>query len=205
MHHILHIDERDVLTAETDSEVAMRLDALGHEEIVFLTRTIDSSGAENDIGKTVLSMRTGSFRLIVFTLVEAFQKLLGQQFALPVGRIGPGRVALTNLLVRLLLTNSSEDAERTEIDKTPDGHLKGDERPYQILRSLGVSTEKVLFVKTFRHACGMHDIVEGMARELFLQPLLRPEIQFDEVDTTVLQPLARAARPDGSPHFQSSS
>ena len=49
LNHILHIDKGDVLLLVAHSEVAVLLDALGHQEIVTLTRAIDSRRTQNNI------------------------------------------------------------------------------------------------------------------------------------------------------------
>ena len=48
----------------------------------------------------------------------------------------------------------------------------------------------------------MHHIVELVAAQLFLQPLLRREVQLDEVDALVLQELPRAAATHSSPRLE---
>ena len=70
-----------------------------------------------------------------------------------------------------------------------------------MFRSLGVHRIELLFTKTFRNTSSMNHIIEDMILKLFLQIVLRRKIQFNEMDTFILQPFARTASPDGCPYF----
>ena len=51
LYHIGNIDESDILTLETNREIDMVLDTMYLHEIVTLTRTIDTSRTEDDVGE----------------------------------------------------------------------------------------------------------------------------------------------------------
>ena len=53
LYHVLYIYKSDVLTLESYSKVNMLLDALRHEKIIFLPRTINSCRAEDDIREVI--------------------------------------------------------------------------------------------------------------------------------------------------------
>ena len=53
LYYVLYIYKGDVLALESYSKVNMLLDALCHEEIIFLSRTVNSCRAEDDIRKVV--------------------------------------------------------------------------------------------------------------------------------------------------------
>ena len=56
-----------------------------------------------------------------------------------------------------------------------------------MLGTLCVDAMEVGLVQTLRHTGGMYHVVELMLLQLFYQLLLRREVEFDEVDTLVLQ------------------
>ena len=188
LHHVAHIDERDVLPTESHGEVGVCLDALGHQEIVFFARTIDARRPEHDVGE------------IVANRVEI---LLGLQLAFSVGGVGLRNVGLANFLIRLLLADRAEDAERTEIDKALQWHLQLQQRVDKVTRAVGVHTEEIFLVQAFRHASSMHHIVELLPLHLLHELLFRREVEFDEVDALVFQKLARTGLANRSPHFHS--
>lgn len=53
LYYVLYIYKGDVLALESYSKVNMLLDALRHEEIIFLPRTVNSSRAEDDIREVI--------------------------------------------------------------------------------------------------------------------------------------------------------
>ena len=53
LYYVLYIYKGDVLALESYCKVNMLLDALRHEKIIFLSRTINSCRAKDDIRKVV--------------------------------------------------------------------------------------------------------------------------------------------------------
>ena len=53
LYHVLYIYKSDVLALESYSKVNMLLDALRHEKIIFLPRTVNSCRAEDDIREVI--------------------------------------------------------------------------------------------------------------------------------------------------------
>ena len=183
LNDVFHVDEGDVLTLEAYGEVNMALDALGHEEIVFLARTVDSGGAQHHAGE----------------VSERAEEVLGFELALTVGGVGLRTVRFADFFVGLLFAYGTEDAERTEVDELAEGRLCGDERAGQVFGSFGVDGVEVGFVQALGHARGMHHVVELVAVELSAQLFLAGQVQLQEVDAVVLQPFARTAAAHGSP------
>ena len=161
----------------------MTFDALGHEEVVFLAWTVDSGGPKHHVGE----------------VAECAEEAFGFELALSIGGVGLRMVGFADFFVRLLFAYGTEDAERTEVDEFAEGPLCGDERAGQVFGSFGVDGVEVCFVQAFRHACGMHHVVELVPGELLAQLLLAGQVQLQEVDAAVLQPFARTAAAHGSP------
>lgn len=133
-------------------------DAFRHDIIVFLPRTIDSRWAQHDIVEVV---------------ADGVEKLLGHELALAVGRVRSRRVALVNLLVRLLLLDGSEDAQTAHVDEALEWHVELEDSVDKVLRTLIVDLEEVVSVQAFRHACRMDDIVKVVAAQLFDECVFR--------------------------------
>ena len=53
LYYVLYIYKGDVLALESYSKVNMLLDALRHEKIIFLPRTVNSCRAEDDIREVI--------------------------------------------------------------------------------------------------------------------------------------------------------
>ena len=157
LHHILNIDEGDILTLVSYSKVYMLLDALCHQEIVFLSRTIHAGRSQDDIGEVVADAVKIAFCL---------------QLALAVCRVWSRHIILTDFLIRQLLTDGSEDAERTDEDKSLDRHPKMQDGIHQVFGSLCVNPIKVFCMQALGSAGCMHYIVELMRGEFFLQLFL---------------------------------
>ena len=49
LYHVLYIDECDVLALVSHGEIHMLLDALRHEEVVFLPWTIHARRTQDDV------------------------------------------------------------------------------------------------------------------------------------------------------------
>lgn len=83
--------------------------------------------------------------------------------------------------MRLLLPYRSEDAQAAYEHEALYRHGEIEDGIHQMPRSLAVRLEEVSFVQTFRHAGGMHHIVEAVLAQLLLELMLVVEIQFYEV------------------------
>ena len=172
LHHVFDIHEGDVLPFETYRKVDVLFDALGHEVIVFLPWTIHAGGPEHDI---------------VELIAHAVEIFLGHELTASVGRVWVWCVVLGDIVVGLLFPDGTEDAQTAHIDEASHRHVQFQDGLYQIAGSLVVHAEEVVGMQAFRHAGGMHDIVEIVSSELLHQLVLGVEVQFDEVDTRVLQ------------------
>ena len=186
LHHVEHVDERDVLALESRSEVDVLLYALSHEEVVLLARSVDAGGAQYDVGEVV---------------ADAVEVLLGVELALAVRRVGVRHVVLADVLVGLLLVYGAEDAERTEEHEALQRHLQLDERIDEVLCALGIHAAEVGLVETFSHASGMNDVVELVLAELCLQLLLRTEVKLNKMYALVLKIFARCGFSHCCPHL----
>ena len=191
LHHVGDIDEGDVLTLKADCEVRVLLDALGHHEVVALTRTIDTGGAQDDVGEGGRA--------------EGVEPAFSLELTATILGVGLRGVGLADFLIGLLLTNGAEDAERTDIDEAGERHGLGRQRADEVLGPLGIDAAEVGLVDTLGDAGGVNHIVEVMAAELLAEPLLRREVEFDEMDALVLQVLLGAAATHGSPRLHSSA
>ena len=132
-------------------------------------------------------------------LVDGLQELFCSQFAAAVGRIRLRGITLADFLIGLLFLDSPENAETAHEDKSLQGHLRFEQRLYQVLRAFCVDAMEVGLVQTLRHTSRMYHVVELMPLQLFYQLLLRREVEFDEVDALVLQERPGTAFADGSP------
>ena len=185
LHHILHVDEGDVLRLVAHAEVGVLLDAVGHEEIVALARSVDPCGAENDEGQTL----------------HRVEETLCRQFALAVGSVGLRRVILAYRLVGPFLAYRTVDAQRTEVDETFEGHVQCEQGIHQVLRSFGVDAEEIVLVQAFGDACRMYHHVEAHLLELPAQQVGVAEVERDEVDAWVGEVFLRTALAHGRPHL----
>ena len=192
LHHVAHIDKRDVLTAEAHGKIGVTFYRLRHQEIVALARSVDTRGPQRDAGQPV---------------GQRVEIVLCVQFAPAVCRVGLRRVTLANLLVGLFLAYGSEDAERTQVDHALQRHVHSQQGIGQMARALGVDAAEIVLVKALRHACRMNNVVEPHAglTQLVGEPLRRTQVEFYETDAAVTQPLARTALPDGCPHLHVAS
>ena len=132
-------------------------DALRHEEIVFFSWTIYAGRAQDDIREVV---------------ADAVEIALCGKFALAVCRVRLRHIVLTDLLIRLLLADGSEDAERTDEDKSLDRHSQMQDGIHQVLGALGVNLIEILCMQTLGSASCMHYIVELVRSEFLLQLFL---------------------------------
>ena len=94
-------------------------------------------------------------------IADGVEIALGFEFAPSVSRIRFGHIVFGNLRIRSFLFDGAEDAERTQIDKSFDGHVQCQYCIHQILRALCVHTEEIVFVQAFRNAGGMNHIIEN--------------------------------------------
>ena len=95
LYHVFHIDKSEVLAAVAYREIHMLLDTLGHEEVVFLPGTVYSRGTQYDIRE----------------ILQCIEKLLCLQFAAAIGRVGTRHIVFGNVLIRLLLADSSVNTQ----------------------------------------------------------------------------------------------
>ena len=191
LHHVFHIDKREVLLLVADREIHVSPNRLRHHKIILFARAIDTRRTQNHVWKSLF---------FAFFL----QKFLRQEFALTVGRVRMRLVGLDDFRVGLLLANWSENAQRTQIDEAFQRHFHPQKNLRQQHRSPRIHEEKLVVVGRFREAGGVYDIVEAMAFQLLLKPLLRVQVQLDETDALVLQKLARTALANSRPHLVAS-
>ena len=190
LHHILHIHERDVLALEAHAEVYMLLDALRHEEIVFLTRAVDARGTEHNVVELV---------------ADGVEKLLGLELALAVGGVGARRVVLSNLLVGLLFAYGPEDAQAAQVDEAPHGHLRLQDGVHQVHCALVVHLHEIGSRQALGDARSMHHIVEVVTVERLRQTILRREIKLYEMDARIAQVAPRTRTAHTSPGLEAAA
>jgi len=94
------------------------------------------------------------------------------KLALAVCRVRLRHIVLTDFLIRLILADGSEDAERADKDKSLDGHSQMQDGIHQVLGALGVHLIEILCMQTLGSASCMHYIVELVWSEFFLQLFL---------------------------------
>ena len=93
LHHVLNIYKGNILLLITNSEVAMPLNALRHQEVILLTWSINASWAQDDI-------REGRR-----------QQLFSLQLTLTVGCVRLWSICWLYLFIRLLLSDSAKDTK----------------------------------------------------------------------------------------------
>src|SRR5574344_327638 len=100
LHHILYVDESEVLMFVAYGKVEMLFDAFGHQKVVFLSRAIYSGGTDKDVWKVADTLKIP----FGFALAES------------VGGIGFHLVVFFYRLV-VGFMDSSEDAQCADIDE----------------------------------------------------------------------------------------
>ena len=68
--------------------------------------------------------------------------------------------------------DGAKHAERRKVDELLDGHAQLQQGAYKILRSFGIDTEEILFMKTLCGSCGMNHVIEVFTTKLFHQFIL---------------------------------
>ena len=118
-HHVLDIDEGDVLLLEANGEVGVALDALRHHEVVVLPGTIDARGTEDDDGQSALQRR-----------------LFGLQFAPAIAGVGARLVGRGDRRVGLGLVDGAKDAEARQEDDALHGHRQRPDGLEEVARAV---------------------------------------------------------------------
>lgn len=214
LHHISHINKRNLLRAIPHSKIHMPLNTLSHNKIIPLTRSIHPRRTQYYIRKRPHVQRT--------------QKLLSSQFTPTISRIRPRRIRSKDRLInRLPLTNSipptisrithlhsplpdsPEDTQRRNKDKPLRHHTTLHQSRHQIHRTQSIRPIKIIHIQTLRSPRSMHHIIPATSTQLHLQShklppkhLHVPQIQTSKPDTLIRQIATRTRPPHTSPHLE---
>lgn len=186
---VADIDERDGLTLIADGEIYVLLDAVSHQKVVTLARTIDSRRTEDDVVQPF----------------DGGETTFGLQLAAAVGRVGFGAIMLAERRVftkgvAVFVVDVAHDAERRDKDETAavvrafvrcGKGASGEQHACQAEGALGVGTAEGGLVDGFGGTGSVDYMIKSsmlahVVGKLLAQTFVVAKVEFDEVDTRIL-------------------
>ena len=184
LYHVGHIDEGEILRTVAHTEVCMSLDALGHEELVALARTVYSRGAQDDVWQLTC---------------QTLEITLGLEFAATIGRVRTGSIFIGNVGIGIILMYGTHDAEAAHKHETLQWHGTVYECQSEIMGAHGIDGMEIIGIGTLGGSSGVHHMTEPHTASLlahrtegFGHLKTVGEIKIDEMNARVAEPLAAA-------------